>query len=133
MLRSRKTLIPIVLLVAGLTTAITGCNTTQSGPGGADGGDTSSTDSGDSPASSGDVKGAVLPGTGKYEIGTEAPYGGYRLSGEPEGQPAGCTYSIQDADGEPTFENLGSYVFLTDIKEAVTFVTDGCPDWVQFE
>ncbi len=75
----------------------------------------------------------VLPGTGRYAIGTEAPLGGYQLLGEPDEQPAGCTWSIEDADGVAAFENQGQYVFLTDIKEAVTFVTDGCPDWEQFE
>lgn len=81
-------------------------------------------------ASSGFV---VLPGTGSYVIGTDAPYGGYQLHGEPSEQPQGCTWSIEDADGNATFENQGQYVFLTDIKEAVTFVTEGCPDWEQFE
>ena len=75
----------------------------------------------------------VLPGTGRYAIGTEAPLGGYQLHGEPDEQPAGCTWSIEDADGVAAFENQGQYVFLTDIKEAVTFVTDGCPEWEQFE
>lgn len=31
------------------------------------------------------------------------------------------------------FADGGLYVFLTDIPEAVTFITDGCPDWEQFE
>lgn len=75
----------------------------------------------------------VLPGTGTYAIGTEAPFGGYQLSGQPPSQPAGCTWSIRNADGEASFEDQGSYVFLTDIHEAVTFVTEGCPDWEQFE
>ncbi len=75
----------------------------------------------------------VLPGTGRYAIGTEAPYGGYQLHGEPDSQPAGCTWSIQDEDGVAVFENQGQYAFLTDIKEAVTFVSDGCPDWEQFQ
>lgn len=77
--------------------------------------------------------GVVLPGTGSYAIGTEAPFGGYQLTGEPDEQPVGCTWSIQDADGAATFEDQGIYVFLTDIPEAVTFVTNGCPDWEQFE
>lgn len=75
----------------------------------------------------------VLPGTGRYAIGTEAPYGGYQLHDEPDEQPAGCTWSIEDADGVAVYENQGQYAFLTDIKEAVTFVTDGCPDWEQFQ
>lgn len=75
----------------------------------------------------------VLPGTGRYVIGTEAPLGGYQLHGEPDAQPPGCTWSIEEADGVAAFENQGQYVFLTDIKEAVTFVTDGCSDREQFE
>ncbi len=75
----------------------------------------------------------VLNGTGSYMIGTEAPYGGYQLSGEPASQPDGCTWSIVDADGVVYVENQGSYAFITDIPEAVTFNTDGCPDWEQFE
>ena len=75
----------------------------------------------------------VLPGTGRYTIGIEAPLGGYQLHGEPDEQPAGCTWSIEDADGVAACENQGQYVFLTDNKEAVTFVTDGCPDCEQFQ
>lgn len=75
----------------------------------------------------------VLAGTGSYAIGTEAPFGGYQISGEPTSQPDGCTWSIVDADGAVYTENQGSYAFLTDIPEAVTFITDGCPDWEQFE
>lgn len=75
----------------------------------------------------------TLPGTGSYAIGTEAPYGGYQLVGEPDAVPAGCTWSIVDADGAVAFADEGLYVFLTDIPEAVTFITDGCPDWEQFE
>ncbi|NYF08860.1 putative small lipoprotein YifL [Leifsonia sp. AK011] len=84
----------------------------------------------DTPADAGMV---VLPGTGSYAIGTEAPYGGYQLTGEPVEVPAGCTWSIVDADGAVAFADQGGYVFLTDIPEAVTFITDGCPDWEQFE
>jgi hypothetical protein len=75
----------------------------------------------------------VLPGTGTYAIGADAPYGGYQLHGEPDEQPPGCTWQILDGDGGVSFENTGQYVWLTDIHEAVTFVTDGCPDWEQFE
>ena len=83
----------------------------------------------DTPADTGMV---VLPGTGSYAIGTEAPYGGYELAEALE-QPAGCTWSIVDEDGAVAFADQGTVVFLTDIVEAVTFITNGCPDWVQFE
>lgn len=75
----------------------------------------------------------VLPGTGRFRIGTEAPYGGYQLVSEPDELPAGCTWSIVDADGEVQFENQGIYAFLEDVKESVTFITDGCPDWEKFQ
>lgn len=83
----------------------------------------------DAPADTGMV---VLPGTGSYAIGTEAPYGGYELADVLE-QPAGCTWSIVDEDGVAAFADQGTIVFLTDIPEGVTFVTNGCPDWQQFE
>ena len=77
--------------------------------------------------------GVTLPGTGSYAIGTDIPYGGFQLLGEPSSQPDGCTWSIVDEDGAVFVENHGPYVFITDIPEAVTFITDGCPDWEQFE
>lgn len=81
------------------------------------------------------VVGVTLPGTGRYAIGTDAPFGGYQMRGEPSAVPAGCTWSIEDADGTAiaTSEANGMYVFLTNIPEADVFVTDGCPDWEQFE
>lgn len=75
----------------------------------------------------------TVSGTGRYEVGVDIPYGGYQLHGEPAEQPAGCTWQILDADGGVSFENQGSYAFLTDVPEIVTFETDGCPDWEQFE
>ena len=95
--------------------------TDQDGQGGG------SDDTADDPA-----VGAVLSGTGSYAIGTDAPFGGYQLTGEPDALPAGCSWSIQDADGAVVASDE-LYAFLTDIPEAVTFVTDGCPDWQQFE
>jgi hypothetical protein len=82
---------------------------------------------------SGDASMVVVSGTGTYAIGVDIPLGGFQLKGEPDEQPAGCTWAILDADGGVTFENQGQYVFLTDIPEAVTFETSGCPDWEQFE
>lgn len=78
-------------------------------------------------------EGKTVSGTGEYKIGTDVPYGGYQLKGEPTSQPDGCTWSIKDADGTAIFENQGSYAFLTDVPENVTFVTNGCPEWEQFE
>lgn len=131
MLSQRVRSIPVILVLAGATALLAACSpTTAAGPGdsGGTGGDTS----GDSGGSGGAAL-VTLPGTGSYAIGSEAPFGGYQLTGEPAEQPDGCTWSIVDADGAVTFENQGSYAFLTDVEEAVTFVTSGCPDWEQFE
>lgn len=76
---------------------------------------------------------AILAGTGRYTIGIEAPLGSYELDGSPEPLPAGCSWAILDADGQTYAARDDAYVFLTDIQEAVTFVTTGCPDWKQYE
>ncbi|MBO9578203.1 MAG: hypothetical protein J7480_05480 [Microbacteriaceae bacterium] len=76
--------------------------------------------------------GTVLPGDGSYVIGVDAPYGGYRLVGDPDALPAGCEWSIDDGEGSVVDSN-GLYAFLTDVPEYVNFVTSGCPDWEQFE
>jgi hypothetical protein len=75
----------------------------------------------------------VLPGTGQYSVPDQMPFGGYQLKGEPDAQPEGCTWSIQDDAGVVAFENQGVYAFITDIPEGTVFVTSGCPDWEQFE
>lgn len=77
--------------------------------------------------------GALFPGTGSYAIGVDIPLGGFQVLGEPVGLPDGCTWSIVDEDGAVYVENQGVYVFLTNIPEAVTFITNGCPEWEQFE
>jgi hypothetical protein len=110
-------------LVAVLAVGLTGCAGTGTGAGSTGGGE--DTPGGGSPL--------VVSGTGSYVIGEDIPYGGFQLHGEPDEQPAGCTWSILDADGGISFHDQGSYVFLTDVPEAVTFVTAGCPDWEQFE
>ncbi len=136
------TLLAALALTAGL--APVGCAPDSDGDG--SGGDSSSdTDSsaGTSEDATGDddgegdggddFSGATLSGTGSYSIPDQAPLGGYELDGDPGTLPDGCTWQILDADGGVYVEDQGAYVFLTDIPEAVTFVTDGCPDWVQFE
>ena len=75
----------------------------------------------------------VLAGTGTYAIGTEAPLGSYELSGNPDALPAGCRWAIEDADGQTFVAGDVTYVFLTEVPEAVTFVTTGCPDWHRYE
>lgn len=115
--------------VALLAASLAGCapGAASSGSGGSDSGS-----AGDSSGSEG-TGAVVVSGTGTYAIGDEVPYGGFQLQGEPAEQPEGCTWAILDADGGVSFHDQGSYVFLTDIPEAVTFETNGCPDWEQFE
>jgi hypothetical protein len=119
-------------VAAAVILGVSGCAQSTSEPdagtGGSDEPAQSETDTGETTSDM-----LVLPGTGTYVIGVDIPYGGFQLMGEPTEQPAGCTWAILDADGAASFENQGSYVFITDIAEAVTFVTDGCPDWEQFE
>lgn len=116
-------------VVAVLAASLAGCAVDSAGT---DSGD-SGTGSGDSAGDGGAAPAVVVPGTGSYTIGDEIPYGGFQLHGEPAEQPAGCTWAILDADGGVSFHDQGSYVFLTDVPEAVTFETHGCPDWEQFE
>lgn len=119
-------------LSAALILGVGGCTPTAGEPdSGTGGSDDSATSETDSATGSGDM--VVLAGTGTYAIGVDIPYGGFQLAGEPSEQPEGCTWSIVDAEGVASFENQGPYVFITDIPEAVTFVTSGCPDWEQFE
>lgn len=131
----------LVLATAGaLAVTLSGCSPTA--PTGEGAGtsveepDATAEDTGDEVEDAGDDGSGefvVVAGTGRYAVGTDIPFGGYQLSGEPASQPDGCTWSIQDADGAVAFENQGSYAFLTDIPEGSVFVTDGCPDWEQFE
>lgn len=129
----------LLAALAALALTLSGCSGSVAGDAGAgasepsdDGvgaGDSSADSAEESPG--GDL--VVLPGTGRYVLGTEAPYGGYQLTGEPSEMPAGCTWSLEDDDGAVAFENNGQYVFLTEIPEVTVFVTNGCPDWEQFE
>lgn len=140
-MRTRVLLAPLMLFVA---IAAAGCAPSESAPASESAPVTAPTDGGEAEGSGQETSadgdsgfaGVTLPGTGSYSIGDEAPFGGYQMQGEPDAVPAGCTWSIDDAAGEPTLassENNGLYAFLTDVPEAVTFVTEGCPDWVQFE
>lgn len=129
MLASSRSVVFAAVLLAGVLGGCTATGVSETGTGASG---TGSTDTGASEDSGGGGF-VTVSGTGRYLIGQDLPFGGYQLSGEPDEQPAGCTWQILDADGNASFENEGSYVFLTDIHEAETFVTDGCPDWEQFE
>jgi len=77
----------------------------------------------------GGFEGVTVPGTGDYTLPDDMPIGGYEFANE-ESQPDGCTWTIYVGDSVLS-ENTGSLVFITDVT--TRFVTDGCPDWVQFE
>ncbi|QEO08835.1 hypothetical protein [Protaetiibacter larvae] len=94
--------------------------------------DGATTDDGDERTSDDSFSGATIPGTGSYAIPDQIPFGGYQLEGDPGVLPDGCTWSIT-GDSGTVAENNGAYVFITDIPEASTFTTNGCPDWEQFE
>ncbi|MCS0498388.1 hypothetical protein [Protaetiibacter mangrovi] len=131
--RTRFALRTVPLVAAALLAlALAACTPMDSaGGGGGDAGVGDTSSEGTDGSTGGELM--VLPGTGTYAIPADIPYGGYQLHGEPAEQPAGCTWAILDADGAASFEDQGAYVFITDIPEAVTFETSGCPDWEQFE
>lgn len=95
--------------------------------------DTSTTDTTEGDAYTDDTSDGTLvtlAGSGDYTVGVTAPIGGYELK-DADSQPDGCTWALEDADGNIQFENQGSTVFITDVN--AFFQTSGCPDWVQFE
>ena len=104
---------------------LVGCAPTVDTPTDSSAGDTTSEET--------ETEGAmlVLPGTGEYQTGDTIPIGGYQLTGEPAEQPDGCTWTLYADNGDVAAENQGSYVFITDVTGK--FVTNGCPDWEQFE
>jgi hypothetical protein len=73
----------------------------------------------------------TLGGSGDYTVGVTAPIGSYELDGKPDTQPAGCTWALEDADGNIQFQDQGTFLFIT--EENKFFQTSGCPDWVQYE
>lgn len=114
-----------LLLVGGLTA----CDPV--GDTGNTGGDGSSeTDTDDTETDDGGFAGVTLSGTGDYAVPADAPIGGYELPDNQDGQPDGCTWTLYE-DENVLAENQGSFVFITEVT--TRFVTDGCPDWVQFE
>lgn len=121
-----KTLHSATALAAAALLALTlaGCSTTA-------GTDTGTTE-GDAPTDESSASGELitLSGSGDYTVGVTAPIGGYELK-DVDSQPDGCTWALEDADGNVQFENQGPTVFITDVN--AYFQTSGCPDWVQFE
>ena len=130
------TRLPIAGLAAAalLTFALAGCS-------GGTATDTSTTD-GSSDSSPSDTKTGdaytddtsdgtlvTLAGSGDYTVGVTAPVGEYELKGNPDKQPDGCTWALEDADGNIQSQDTGATLTITDVNKY--FQTSGCPDWVQ--
>ena len=129
-----KTLQGATALAAAALLALTlaGCSTTPN----TDSGTTDDTSTGE--ATEGDATTddtsdgtlVTLSGSGDYTVGADAPIGGYELK-DADTQPDGCTWAVEDENGEIQFQDQGVVMFLT--EENKFFQTSGCPDWVQFE
>lgn len=118
--RTASSVLLVLLLASGLAacapTAPTDTSTTEEDAGTQDeGGD------------DGGFSGATIAGTGDYVVPDDIALGGYEL---PDTQPDGCTWTLYQ-DEAVVAENQGGTVFITEVT--TRFVTDGCPDWVQFE
>lgn len=116
----------LALTLAGCTGG--GSSTDTGSDTGTDTGDTTEGDASTDDTSDGTL--ITLSGSGDYTVGVTAPIGGYELKGLDE-QPDGCTWALEDADGNIQFHDQGTTVFITDVN--AYFQTSGCPDWVQFE
>jgi len=116
-----------------ITLALSGCTPTAS--------DTSTADSGSDTTPSATKTGdaytddttdgtlVTLAGSGDYTVGVTAPEGQYELKGKPDKQPDGCTWALEDADGNIQSQDQGSTLTIT--SENKFFQSSGCPDWVQ--
>ena len=78
----------------------------------------------------GGFSGVTVSGTGDYATPADMPIGGYELPDNQDGQPDGCSWTLYQ-DENVLAADQGSFVFITDVT--TRFVTEGCPDWVQFE
>ena len=123
--------VAVAVLVFGLAGCAPAAPSDTSTDSGSSDTDTSDTTEESTETETGALQGAVLAGTGDYTVPDQAPIGGYELPDNPDGQPAGCTWQLYVENGTLFVENQGSVVFITDVIGR--FVTDGCPDWVQFE
>ena len=108
----------LALTLAGCATEPTTVDDTPAIPG-------QTTEQGDLPSL------ITLPGDGTYLVPDQAPYGSYQITGEPDSQPDGCTWSLFDANGSVLAADNGSYVFLEDT--VAKFTTAGCGEWEQYE
>lgn len=65
-----------------------------------------------------------------YTVGVTAPLGLYELK-DSDTQPDGCTWALEDGDGNIQFQGQGPTLTITDVNKY--FQTSGCPDWVQIQ
>ena len=117
-------IIPALAITALLAFGLSGCDPVTESPDTSTGGDSDVAETDD-----GGFAGVTLPGTGDYLIPDDAPIGGFEWP-DVDSQPDGCTWTLYH-DESVRAENQGNLVFFTDAT--TRFVTDGCPDWVQFE
>lgn len=127
--RAAAASILLTLLLAG---GLAGCAPTA--PADTDSDDSSEmtddTSTDDSEGDEGGFAGVTIPGTGDYALPADMPIGGYELPDNQDGLPDGCSWTIYVGD-DVLAESNGPFLFITDVT--TRFVTEGCPDWVQFE
>jgi len=123
--RTASSILLVLLLGSGLA-ACAPTTPTNTDTGVTEDGDAGTQDEG---GDAGGFEGVTVSGTGDYTLPDDMPIGGYEFADE-DSQPDGCTWSIYVGDSVLS-ENTGGLVFVTDVT--TRFVTDGCPDWVQFE
>lgn len=113
-----------LLLVGGLAACAPTTDTT--GPGA----DSETETETETETEDGGFVGVTVSGTGDYALPDDMPIGGYELPENQDGLPEGCSWTIY-VDDDVLAESNGPFLFVTDVT--TRFVTEGCPDWVQFE
>lgn len=124
--KTASSILLVLLLAGGLAACAPTTDTTGTGVDDT----TSETEDDAGTQDEGGFAGVTLSGSGDYAVPADAPIGGYELPDNQDGQPEGCTWKLYQDDAVLA-ENQGSFVFITDVT--TRFVTEGCPDWVQFE
>ena len=128
------TRLPLAGLAAAalITLALAGCAPAADTSTGDTGSDTTPSDTKTGDAYTDDTSDGTLvtlAGSGDYTVGVTAPVGEYELKGNPDKQPDGCTWALEDADGNIQSQDTGATLTITDVNKY--FQTSGCPDWVQ--
>lgn len=129
--RAAASIVLAVLLMGGLAACDPAVDTGNSGDDGSSETDTDGTETDtDTDADEGGFDGVTVSGTGDYALPADMPIGGYELPENQDALPDGCSWTIYVGD-EILAESNGPFLFITDVT--TRFVTEGCPDWVQFE